>query len=538
MNPLDGNSLNSEDFDKEMYLEILREDFPLKRYVSRGDTPDSIDIPGPHQDADSVVYRALRFTMKDGNPRFQPILGAAGMGKTHLYWAIKDREKSLKDGEYRAIYVPSPPAPIRVPLHFHACIVDETGESLFEQAIDMLITKMGGLKGATHESYDYNYAVERLLAEYPGISADVVRVLLRYRLDPAHRDLARRWLFGDALIQEEIDELGVRTILEEDDVTMATLKLLADGSNIPLVLFIDEMEGPYNTHGIEGERHFLEVMKRLYNEAKNLVLVASCLTDVWERIYEIADSPTKSRMEPVVNLRNFTREDITAFLEKSMVRYWSEKNIDPPLDIIFPLTSDDIDEAFQESKGVPREAIRYLMPRLDARITGEEAAEVEPQPDYVIKLTASVMVSTITQALTLLGKKNDIEVSLQVAKGKVDAQATAIISLTNGSDTKLICIDVANVKDWNRSGGVAAFYSVKRLKAIIDAGEANLAIIAVPSETSGAKFQDLSKQMGEKLKTLNFDEESAKALVKATTENDVESPLFKMFDNIVDTIFS
>ena len=538
MNPLDGNSLNSEDFDKEMYLEILRDDFPLKRYVSRGDTPDSIDIMGPHRDADSVIYRALRFTMKDGNPRFQPVLGAAGMGKTHLYWAIKDREKTLKDGEYRTIYVPSPPAPIRVPLHFHACIVDETGESLFEQAIDMLITKMGGLKGATHESYDYNYAVERLLSEYPGISADVVRVLLRYRLDPSHRDLARRWLFGDALSQEEIDELGVRTILEEDDVTMATLKLLADGSNVPLVLFIDEIEGPYNTHGIEGERHFLEVMKRLYNEAKNLVLVASCLTDVWDRIYEIADSPTKSRMEPVVHLRHFTKEDITAFIEKSMEKYWSEKNIDPPPDIIFPLTLEDIDEAFEESKGVPREAIRHLMPLFDARITGEEPAEVEPQPDYVIKLTASVMVSTITQALTLLGKMSDIEVSLQAAKGRLDTQATAIISLTKGTDTKLICIDVANVKDWNRSGGVAAFYSVKRLKAIIDAGEASLAIIAVPSETSGAKFQNLSDQMGEKLRTLKFDEESAKALVKATTENDVESPLFMMFDDIFDSIFT
>ena len=538
MNPLDGLNLNSEDFDKEMYLEILREDFPLKRYVSRGDTPDSIDISGPHQDADSVIYRALRFTMKDGNPRFQPILGAAGMGKTHLYWAIKDREKSLKDGKYRTIYVPSPSAPIRVPLHFHACIVDETGDTLFEQAIDMLITKIGGLKGATYESYDYNYIVERLLVDYPGISADVVRVLLRYRLDPAHRDLARRWLFGDALSHEEIAELGVRIILEEDDVTMATLKLLAEGSSMPLILFIDEMEGPYNTHGVEGERHFLEVMKRLYNEAKNLILVASCLSDVWDRIYEIADSPTKSRMEPVVYLRHFTKEDVKEFIEKSMEKYWFEKNLDPPSDLIFPLTDEDIEAAFRESKGVPREAIKHLIPCLDARITGEEAQEVEPQPDYVIKLTASVMVSTITQALTQLGRMNDIEVSLQVARGKVDTQATAIISLTKGADSKFICIDVANVKDWNRSGGVAAFYSVKRLKAIIDAGEANLAIIAVPAETSGAKFQDLSDQMGENLRILKFNEESARALVEATTENNIESPVFGMFSNIFESLFS
>jgi hypothetical protein len=535
---MDGDNLNSDDFDKDMYLEILKEDFPLKRYVSRGDTPDSIDIPGPHQDADSVIFRALRFTMKDGNPRFQPILGAAGMGKTHLFWAIKDREKSLKDGEYRAIYVPSPPAPIRVPLHFHACIVDETGESLFEQAIDMLITKIGGLKGATHETYDYNYAVERLLTEYPGISADVVRVLLRYRLDPSHKNLARRWLFGDALSQDEIDELGVRTILEEDDVTMATLKLLAEGSNIPLLLFIDEMESPYRTHGEEGERHFLEVIKRLYNEAKHLVIVASCLTDVWNRVYAIADTPTRSRMEPIVNLRAFTMEDVVSFIEKSMEQYWSEKNLDPPSDLIFPLSMEDIKEAFQESKGVPREAIKQLIPILDASITGEEAAQVEPQPDYVIKLTASVMINAITKALTLLGQKEDIEISLQMDRGTVSKQATAIIELKKGETSHLVCIDVANVKDWNRSGGVAAFYSVKRLKEIVDAGEAQLGIIAVPTETSGAKYQLLSDEMGDSLITLKFDEESAKTLVTATTENQVDSSQAELFTTVLRTFFS
>ncbi|MFW9807128.1 MAG: hypothetical protein ACFFFK_10410, partial [Candidatus Thorarchaeota archaeon] len=44
-------------FDKNMYLEILREDPPLRRFVSRGDTPDDIDIPGPHQDADRAIWR-------------------------------------------------------------------------------------------------------------------------------------------------------------------------------------------------------------------------------------------------------------------------------------------------------------------------------------------------------------------------------------------------------------------------------------------------------------------------------------------------
>ncbi|MHA2301609.1 MAG: hypothetical protein ACXACD_11705, partial [Candidatus Thorarchaeota archaeon] len=172
-------------FDEAMYLEILRENPPLRSYVSRGDTRDSIDIPGPHEDADRAIFRAIRFTMQDGVPRFQPILGSAGMGKTHLFWALKDREDYFKKGRFLAVYVPSPPAPIRIPLHIHACIVDTAGEDIFNQAVDMLMMKFGGLRGASYETYDYTYALERLLCDYPGISADVMKALLRYRLDPA-----------------------------------------------------------------------------------------------------------------------------------------------------------------------------------------------------------------------------------------------------------------------------------------------------------------------------------------------------------------
>lgn len=531
------HSEETSTFDNEMYMEILRDNPPMKRYVSRGDTPDEIDIAGPHEDADNAIFRVLRFVMSDSTPRFQPILGSAGMGKTHLFWALKDKEVSLRKGRYTAVYVPSPPAPVRVPLHFHACLVDEMGEGLFENAVDMLITKFGGVKGVTHELYDYTYALERLLVEYPGISADVVKVLLRYRLDPAHKDLARRWLLGDALSDDEIEKLDVRTILEEDDVTFATLKLLLEGSEQPIVMFIDEFEGPYNTHGEEGERHFLEVLKRLYNEGKNVVMVASCLSEIWERIYSSADGPMRSRMEQPVSLREFTKDDIAEFISSSMKIYWESQNIEPPPDPLFPLTSSDIEEAFNHSRGVPREAIRYVIPRIDEILFERTPEPLEEQTDFVIKLTAPVIINAVAKALEEAGKSRDITTQLLVAKGVADREATAILSLMQGDVIKKVCIDIANVKDWDRSGGVAAYYSVKRLNDIIDNKEADHAIIAVPEETSGTKYQAMSQDMGANLTTMKFNEESAKGLVEAVTKGMISREHLERFGKIVEELF-
>ena len=519
-----------------MYFEILREDPPLTRYVSRGDIADDIDVPDPHKDADRAIFRAVRFTMKDSTPRFQPILGAAGTGKTHLYWVLKEQENYFAAGKFLAVYVPSPPSPVRVPLHLHACIVDEAGDQLFEDAVDMLITQFGGLKGVTHEIYDYTYALERLIVDYPGISSDVVKVLLRYRLDPATSTLARRWLLGDALSDSEIERLGVRTILEEDDVTLATLKLLTEGSEVPLVLFIDEMEGPYNAYGEEGERHFLEILKRIYNEFKNVIIIASCLSDVWYRIYNIADGPTKSRMEPVVELALFTRDDIAVFLRETMSKYWTLQNIDVPPDELFPFDESLIDEAFTHSKGVPREAIKFLIPRLDSILFDKPVEEAEPQLDHVIKLTSTVVINSIVEALAIAGIPLGAEVKLQIFEDVKQKVKSPVLQITKDGVTRQVGIDVPNVKDWNRSGGVAAFYAGKRLKTILDDNTVQTSILAVPEATKGVKFEALSSEFGSKMLILRMDENTATSFVQDTSNGVLPRGFAESFTGLVDSL--
>jgi hypothetical protein len=520
-----------------MYLDILRENPPLKRFVSRGDMRDEIDIPNPHKDVDRAILRIIRFTMKDSLPRFQPVLGTAGIGKTHMYWVLKDQEEYFAAGRFLAVYVPSPPSPVRVPLHLHACIVDEAGEKLFEQAVDMLITKFGGLKGVTHEIYDYTYALERLLVDYPGISADVVKALLRYRLDPATRDLARRWLLGDALSDEETGRLGVHSILEEDDVTLATIKLLVEGSEVPILLFVDEMEGPFNTYGEAGERHFLEVLKRIYNESKNIVVVASCLSEIWDRIYNLADGPMRSRMEAPAQLSPFSRDDISAFVTESMSRYWLQQNIEPPPSLLFPFNESDIDDAYEHSNGIPREAIKHLIPRLDTILFNKPVEEVKEQDDYVIKLTANVVTNSIVETLALAGRPLGITINLLMTSDEDQKQKSAIVEISKGEKTHRIGIDVPNIKDWDRSGGVATYYAAKRLKSILDDGTIKSAIIAVSSATKGAKFDSLTEEIGSRMLVLRLDIDAATTLIHDISEGKLPHGYSESFTGFVDALF-
>jgi hypothetical protein len=81
--------------EQELYLEVLREGTtPFDRFVSRGDVHDPVDIPNPRREMDRAVFNAIKKTAADKTVRFLPMIGPAGSGKTHAFWAYKDRERA------------------------------------------------------------------------------------------------------------------------------------------------------------------------------------------------------------------------------------------------------------------------------------------------------------------------------------------------------------------------------------------------------------------------------------------------------------
>ena len=135
-----------------MYLDVLKEApiLPFSSFVSRGDIPDKIDIARPRSYIDREVFRLVRQTYRDRSSRLLPILGSAGSGKTHAYHSFKDKEREnrkklqqaaegqeveisqLEPVDWTIIYVPSPPASIRVLLHVYTCIIEEVGPEILD----------------------------------------------------------------------------------------------------------------------------------------------------------------------------------------------------------------------------------------------------------------------------------------------------------------------------------------------------------------------------------------------------------------------
>ncbi|MHA1301716.1 MAG: hypothetical protein ACTSO9_20035, partial [Candidatus Helarchaeota archaeon] len=135
------------------------------------------------------------------------------------------------------------------------------------------------------------------------------------------------------------------------------------------------------------------------------------------------------------------------------------------------------------------------------------------EDNYVIEVNPqSVLGAAIDSAKTgakLLNKKIETQLDFTFTLGNKEKKCGALII----AEGVKIGIDVPSVKSFSRSGGVAAYYSVNRLKDGISAGAFSKAILIVPKNTKGAKYSSVVKSLGDKLKITEINQKEAEALI-------------------------
>ncbi|MHA1679892.1 MAG: hypothetical protein ACTSUE_02720 [Promethearchaeota archaeon] len=568
---------NLSDDDKELYLDVLREGTtPFDRFVSRGDVEDFVDIPNPRREMDRIVMAAVKRTMNDKTARFLPVLGGAGSGKTHAFWALKDRERKLENKTWTTVYVPSPPSQYRILFHIYTCIIDEI-PNIIDKVSNTLVEKFGGKKKkfGIFGKADIDEVIANAASQYPGVFADCIKALITYGMhgDKTKRDFAKRWLLGEVIEEDELEDLGIQSVIERDDVCLAMIKLIAqnmyvegpglsrDGEPQPpankvLILYFDEFESPYRTHGKEAEIRFIETIKRMYNEVQNTVIVAAILKDIWERLLESADPPFKSRMEPEVELKPFSFGDVKLWFAKSMEKFWTDNNLVAPIDPLFPINENVLRIIFDRTNGNPRETIKLTRVFVDKIIFGDltveditaetKPAEIESKVPEVAPQVSAETVKKIEDIIDREGLIFDINPASIVGALMKGLQEIALIQKPEldslnakleytffvGGKEKTIAgyyddgenrvgIDVPSVKSFDRSGGVAAYYAAKRLVEGLTNNTFNKAIIIIPEATSGQKTQYLFEN-NPSLVPMKINQQQAEYLIQSALNPDME----------------
>ncbi|MFW9993510.1 MAG: hypothetical protein ACFFD4_15810 [Candidatus Odinarchaeota archaeon] len=555
--------------DLEMYLDALRENIsPFDRFVSRGDKPDAIDVAEPRRKATKTIERALRAVVADGTPRLVPILGEAGSGKTHLFWVLYDqfdvRKQQIDDKNVTVVYTPSPPAPVRVPLHVWTSVLDDIGTDLLKNVSRNLLKRYGVQKGFLRK-IDEEETIARAVREFPGLATDVIKALVIYgaRKDKERTEIAERYLLGEILTEEQMDSLGLRTAIEDDDIVFAAMKTILGLYSKVVVIYFDELEIPYRIHGSEASSSFIENLKRLYNEISNILIVTACLDEVWPKILETLDQAMRTRMEIESSINPFSKADLHVLYEDNMRYYWENTiNIEPPSNPVFPLREEHFDSIHLKSKGNPRQAIKMIRAYLDAIIDAEELPSELPTPTAQRALsriqkaestvllekkpvvsagdTAGISVSTEEQTIDIeedltivvnpqyvatgivdsfkaIASQNDRELDIQLEykfeHNKREHKLAALIAVKKDPSKKII-LEVPAVKDFDKKGGVAAYYALSRVKSALDSGVAPKAIVVVPAGTAGAKYLKLKEELGAKLVLLEIDNDSGEELIR------------------------
>ena len=580
--------------EQEMYFETIKTSpTPFDRYVSRGDIEDVVDIAAPRMEVERGALRAIRFTVSDTTARFVPIVGDAGSGKTHFYWVLKSKDIAPEDMNYITVYVPSPPSPTRILLHVYTALMDEVGIEVLKIVADKILTDFGAIermkRGFSYVSAEQ--VARTAMRFYPGLNVDVLKSIILFGMGKKtgqvqEAEIAEAWLLGEAISEDDMEKIGVKSLIEDDDVCLAAIKLFVENMDRPIIFYFDEMEIPFRMFGEDVEIRLWETMKRLYNELKNIVIVAACLFEVWDKIESLADSAMRSRMESTLHLHPFKVEDIKEFYVRAMNHFWDSQNLPNLDDQFFPLAEFVFDKIYQRSEGNPRESIKLIRKAIDEKtdsyvepdLTLPEEVKVIAPEEIEVAVTEKVTIETAKEAVALATAEPIMTETQEISEGITPSVEPAEIlaidvnpgSVTGGAVCSILTIakkigkqdeismdlefefevgkkkqkiggaiiqgdmvlgiEVPSVKSFDKPGGVAAYYAIRRLHDALKNGVISKGCLITPEGTKGNKYMQVRETAGDGIIVIELNQEAAEDLIRHCQETPITQtlPLIKL----------
>ncbi|NHI94596.1 MAG: hypothetical protein EAX96_19045 [Candidatus Lokiarchaeota archaeon] len=140
------------------------------------------------------------------------------------------------------------------------------------------------------------------------------------------------------------------------------------------------------------------------------------------------------------------------------------------------------------------------------------------EDDYVIEVTPQSVAAAAVESIELLAGDKGIKKTLGYDFTSKNKSRT--ISAKVELEEKKYGIDVCSCKSFDRSGGVAAYYSITRLKDGLIENEFDKTILIVPKGTGGAKYTSVRDSNINEIMVVEIDQKDAEALILGTNKKE------------------
>ena len=364
---------------------------PFKKFVSTGELKEDLGLMKSRKDLLSTIMEII----EDNENCILPIIGDVGTGKTHLYWALKNRMYY-----HNTIYLSLDEVYKRFFYTIYSEFIEVIGLDPLKNNVNQLVNDWGALErkfGFFHvagpEKIKVNalQLIEDKFDDNEKVALhDVITGITTHQLDPYKKIEAERWLLGEIMDIKELAHLNMMHDLTKNRNAYVMLKLLIENSKLGTIIFIDDFENiiksytstedkeevfdPSWLYGKEespDEILSLKVLHRVLKLQKInglrllITLKSEASLDEVKKIISKVDENIIPYIKSPLFLSEFLESDIYEFYIKNMENFLENGNFtkipDELLEDYFPLTQEILENIYIMAKGNPREILKILI---------------------------------------------------------------------------------------------------------------------------------------------------------------------------------
>jgi len=363
---------------------------PFRRFVATGEITEHLGLV----DSRREFLNNLKTITKNDENFILPLIGEIGVGKTHLFWALKSEVRL----QFNVIYISLDNIYKKFYYNLYSEFIDELGLIELRRITNNLCYKWGAYKKkyGFFPVVDVEKARKNAFNEWKysfnnkSALEEAINVITSHQLDPYKKIEAENYLLGELMNIRELLMLNVENDLRKKENAYTMLKILIENSKYGTIIFIDDFETIISLLKVEEEKEtFFDsswlygaeespesiAAKKILRKIMNLlkirglrVIITQNSVDSLEEIKELITEKNKDFLitfKKPIFLYKFEEQDIFNFYKNNINLFL--KNIKRPhlLEDIknpyYPLNKELLKKIYNKTNGNPRRIIKTLI---------------------------------------------------------------------------------------------------------------------------------------------------------------------------------